>query len=526
MDKHNVTMYKVLVVLVLICSVNSANILVLMSVPSPSHFLLIRPIVNNLASRGHNVTVLSVNTDFDPPVNVSYIHLENTYNVLNGNGTVANNILKRGEENPFQATMSFYRFGTLGCIGATSSKGWQTLQDYPDTFHFDLIIYDFTTGPCVLGFLHKFNYPPLISITGFSIPQFSHYLVGGYKPSSTVPHFTMLYDSDMTFSQRMYNFVVQNFDSIYRQWVFLPRIQRLAQKASNFPLPNLGALEEHTQLMLVNSNPVVDPAEILPQNVIAVGGLQIVQPKPLPEEIAKFIENSRKGAVLFAMGTNFKSKMFTPERQAMFIEAFNQLPEYNFLWKFDDENLPMPASNNLMVTPWLPQNDILAHPNVKAFISHCGMLSTYEASFHGVPIVGLPIYVDQHRNAQRTVRAGVGVALDMKTLSADKIRQALLQVLEDSQIQSKMKKRSALLKDQPEKPIDRALWWIEWVLRHPHSNHLRSPLLKLNYLAKNNLDVFSLLTTIIVIVFIAGYKCLKNTRKTNIKTLDTNKKLK
>lgn len=156
-------------------------------------------------------------------------------------------------------------------------------MEYPDDFPFDLVIYDFTCGPCVLGFLQKFNYPPLVSLTGFSIPQFSHHLVGGHKPSSYVPHFSLRYDTKMDFFQRMINFIVQNFDSIYREWVFLPHMQRLAQTAFNFTLPNLAELEQRTQIMLVNTNPVLDPPETLPQNVIPVGGLQIVQPKPLVE---------------------------------------------------------------------------------------------------------------------------------------------------------------------------------------------------------------------------------------------------
>lgn len=156
-------------------------------------------------------------------------------------------------------------------------------MEYPDDFRFDLVIYDFTCGPCVLGFLHKFNYPPLVSLTGFSIPQFSHHLVGGHKPSSYVPHFSLRYDTKMDFFERMINFIVQNFDSIYREWVFLPHTQMLAQAVFNFTLPNLAELEQRTQLMLVNTNPVLDPPETLPQNVIPVGGLQIVQPKPLME---------------------------------------------------------------------------------------------------------------------------------------------------------------------------------------------------------------------------------------------------
>ena len=41
-----------------------------------------------------------------------------------------------------------------------------------------------------------------------------------------------------------------------------------------------------------------------------------------------------------------------------------------------------------------------AHPNVKVFISHCGMLGTQEALYAGTPMLGLPIFGDQPKNAE------------------------------------------------------------------------------------------------------------------------------
>ncbi|XP_035787469.1 UDP-glucuronosyltransferase 2B1-like [Anopheles albimanus] len=466
------------------------NILVLMSVASQSHFIWIRPIVNRLAERHHNVTVLSVNVDPVPPINVTYIHLENSYSILYGNGTAArNDILKRSNEMATDATRSFYRFGLLGCEGAVTSKGFQQLLHYPNDFRFDLIIYDFTCGPCALGFLHKFNYPPLVSVTGFGVPQFTDQLVGGRKEPSVVPHFTQLTDHPMPFTERLLNSAIHTFDALYRRFVFLPQLTDIAQQGFNFPLPALSDLERRTLVMLTNSNPALDPPESLPPNVIPVGGLQIVSPAPLPDKLLSFINSAPKGAILFAMGTNFRSKMFTTERQLMFLEAFAALPEYHILWKFDDERLPGQASANVLVQPWLPQNDILAHPQIRAFISHCGLMSTQEATYHGVPIVGLPIYVDQHLNLHRTVQVRAGVKLDLATLSTIKIINALKTVLEDDAYRKAMSHRSTLFRDQPEPPLDRAIWWIEWALRHPTESRLRSTTLDMSVLAANGNDV-------------------------------------
>lgn len=175
--------------------------------------------------------------------------------------------------------------------GCTSSQGFKVLLNYPDDFRFDVVIYDFSAGPCILGFLHKFGYPPLISVSAFGLPPFSPFLVGGHKPS---PYFALKYDSRMNFFERITDFLVQSFDTLYYRWVFLARIQALAQSAFNFHLPNLINIDKRTQLMLVNSNPILDSAEILPQNVIPVGGLQVVDLKPLPQVCLVKLTNLNK----------------------------------------------------------------------------------------------------------------------------------------------------------------------------------------------------------------------------------------
>lgn len=48
---------------------------------------------------------------------------------------------------------------------------------------------------------------------------------------------------------------------------------------------------------------------------------------------------------------------------------------------------------------WVPQNDVLGHPAVKAFVTHAGVNSLYEAAYHAKPIVAVPLIADQPSNA-------------------------------------------------------------------------------------------------------------------------------
>jgi UDP:flavonoid glycosyltransferase YjiC (YdhE family) len=85
--------------------------------------------------------------------------------------------------------------------------------------------------------------------------------------------------------------------------------------------------------------------------------------------------------------------------------------------------------DNVLVGKWLPQDDILAHPNLKAFISHCGLGGVAEARYHGVPIIGLPLFADQDKNANDILNEGWSVRLDLKTLTENDLMSAINEIL-------------------------------------------------------------------------------------------------
>ena len=43
-----------------------------------------------------------------------------------------------------------------------------------------------------------------------------------------------------------------------------------------------------------------------------------------------------------------------------------------------DNEMALIWNASTQVATWVPQNDVLAHPNTRAFLSHCGVNSMYE----------------------------------------------------------------------------------------------------------------------------------------------------
>jgi glucuronosyltransferase len=72
-----------------------------------------------------------------------------------------------------------------------------------------------------------------------------------------------------------------------------------------------------------------------------------------------------------------------------------------------------------------------------------------------------------------------------------------------------MKKMSAVSKDEPESPLNRAVWWTEYVIRHNGAKHLRSAAVDLAWYQYLLLDVVAFLFILAAVTVLASYLILK-----------------
>lgn len=395
------TLIPLLLCLLLQC--DASNILVLEGVPSPSHHLWMRTLSLELVRHGHNVTALSCDVDENTPGNLTYLHLDQVYATL-----YADYQQKEDDKTPPMDVFQFSdlgtwtklllsRFWTLGMFrGAIKSKGFEELLLYPDNFQFDLIIYDTITSPAMMVFLDKFNAAKVISVTPFPLIYTSNHISGSVYFPSFVPN-QNLAKLGGNLMDRLNNFFLTFVEHYY---VHVHMWDTMKKELADCVKMKASIEEQYakTRLLLPNYNPSVNLPQPMMPMVVPVGGLQISTAKPIPDDLEEIFSNAAVGVVYFSLGSNIQSEQLGLHRLTEIIEAFRALPRYTFLWKIDltgldlAENLP----GNVHVRRWLPQNDILAHKKTLLFISHGGGLSSQETTWYGVPMLGVPVFLDQH----------------------------------------------------------------------------------------------------------------------------------
>lgn len=168
--------------------------------------------------------------------------------------------------------------------------------------------------------------------------------------------------------------------------------------------------------------------------------------------------------------------------------------------KWDSETLEN-KPENVMIGKWLPQDDILAHKNIKLFISHCGLGGTVESKYHGVPIVAIPIFGDQEGNAETIVNEGWAVKVDFATLNENSLSDGITKVLSDSKYSETVQRISKLFRDRPMNARETAVYWVEYVIRHRGAPHLQYPGVHLNFWQTNSLDVIAFLTAALYLAY-------------------------
>ncbi|XP_050005718.1 UDP-glucuronosyltransferase 2B15-like isoform X4 [Alexandromys fortis] len=245
------------------------------------------------------------------------------------------------------------------------------------------------------------------------------------------------------------------------------------------------------------------PRPILP-NVDFIGGHHCLRQILFSKEIEDFVQSSGEhGVVVFSLGSMVSN--MTEEKAMAIASALAQIPQ-KVLWRFEGKK-PKNLGPNTRVYEWIPQNDLLGHPKTKAFVTHGGANGVYEAIHHGIPMVGIPLFGEQRDNIAHMRAKGAAVGLEFTTMSSSDLHNALKAVINNPFYKENAMWLSTIHHDQPMKPLDRAVFWIEFVMRHKGAKHLRPLAHNLTWYQYHSLDVIGFLLACVAAMAFLAVKC-------------------
>lgn len=447
-----------------------------------------------LASKGHEVTVISPFPQNKPLKNYRDITTNQIWTDMK----------------PFLTNLlDMHKQGILESITKVNAKGQlltnSTLTDpavvslIESNEKFDLIVLEIFINDAMIGFCYHFK-APCIGLSTFGASKWTTDLVGTPSPPSYVPNAFLGFTDRMSFKERLINTVMSGLEIVVDKFLDIPAQDSIYQKAFPGPKPSLPELKKTAiSLVLLNNHFSISYPRPYVNAMIEVGGMHINRvPKALPPNIQSFMDNATDGVIYFSMGSNIKSKEFPVEKREAFLKVFSTLKQ-KVLWKWEDENLPN-KPDNVLIQNWWPQDDILAHPNVKIFITHGGLLSTLESLYHGVPVIGIPIFGDQYLNMAKAERGGYGLSVSYAEISEKKLSNSIKMILNDPQFKINAQAISQRYRDQPLTPMELAVFWVEYVIRQKGAPHIRAAAMDLNWIQYHNLDVFGLLIGLPIVV--------------------------
>lgn len=363
---------------------------------------------------------------------------------------------------------------------------------------FDVVISEATLTQAFMGFGQHFN-APVIGFSPLGATMGVTNMVGTPYPISYIPHVFLSYTDRMTFPQRMVNLIVTMFERT-ASYIIMNYHREIYERA--FPginKPSLDDVLKNVSLVLINQHFSTSMPRPYVPNMIEIGGIHINRnaPNPLPTDIQDFIDGAEHGVVYFSLGGNIRSSELPEDIRDIIVRVLGSLKQ-RVMWKFELSDLA-DKPKNLLIRKWFPQDDVLAHPNIKLLVTHGGMLSTSEAIYHGVPMVTIPFFADQSLNAERARSLGFGVTLKYSNLTESSFSWALNEALNVPSYKISAQETSQRFRDQPIPPLELAVYWVEYVARYKGAPHMHSAGQELSFLAYHCVDTISVLIAMVLL---------------------------
>ena len=315
------------------------------------------------------------------------------------------------------------------------------------------------------------------------------------------PHILIPFLEPMTFFQRLTNIIFENFFDGWVHWTDGLSIEHIRNHFGQDSPDFYSIVNKRSSIALANSHFVTHGIYPSYPNFIQIGGIHCQPGKELTGDLKKFMDSHPEGVVYVSFGSALKPSQMTSKQKNVFIDTFKELKNTPIIWKWDDNSDGIPE--NVMLQKWLPQNDLLAHPNLKLFVTHGGLLSTQEALYHEVPLVGVPISNDQKPNLMRAQANGYAKMLNLQTMTKNDLLHTIKTALNNKEMIDSMKRMHELFTDHSfgGTPVNKAVAAVDLVVKHKGADFMKPKAINsISWYQEHGIDIFVFVILIVIIL--------------------------
>ncbi|KAK2992584.1 hypothetical protein RJ640_009194 [Escallonia rubra] len=175
-------------------------------------------------------------------------------------------------------------------------------------------------------------------------------------------------------------------------------------------LYKMGSMVPHAKAVVLNSYEELDPICVddlksKVQMLLNVGLFTLASPPPSYLDENGCISWLDKREALSVAYLSFGTILIPPPPELLALAEALEEKGVSFLWSLRD-----PTQHSLLegflertsplgkIVPWTPQIEVLKHPSVGVFVTHCGWNSVVESIAGGVPMICRPYFGDQKLN--------------------------------------------------------------------------------------------------------------------------------
>ncbi|XP_069077078.1 UDP-glucuronosyltransferase 3A1-like isoform X2 [Pleurodeles waltl] len=386
-----------------------------------------------------------------------------------------------------------------------------------ETEKYDIVIVD-SYNPCSFLFVEKLGLP----FVSFFPSIFAGGQINGIpSPLSYVPVFKSCLTDHMDFWGSVKNVVLYVTSKIFSYLIHKKFDKVIEDHFQEGARPVLPELYQKTELWLFNTDFSIDFARPLLPNTIHIGGILARPANPVSQELEEFIATSGDaGFIVVTLGS-----LVSSVRRLELLEEMNAgfaLMPQKVIWRYQQSKWPtgLKLAPNANIFDWLPQNDLIGHPKVRLAVTHGGMNSLMESIYHGVPVLGIPLFGDQFDNMVRVTEKKMGIAIPSKQLTRERFTTTMKQLIEDPRYKLAAAAQSKIHRSEPFPPDQKLVRWIEHIIACKGGAHLRPYSIHQPWYRQCLLDVMAFLFTSVAMFL---YLCVKLLRTVLSKLLREDK---